>query len=174
MAVKFREIGWLNVSVECCVFCSSVFLCEKKNNCEIHWGGISLTELTDLTDPFCAQFRTHRTPPAYRIHRTFQLMLAVRFCEIGWLNVSVECCVFCSSVFLCEKKNDCETHWGVFSLIGLAATSPPNPLRMAKGLGYEAMPRRTGQQGKGWGHLFSACSPCSQKGFCSSVKICER
>ena len=30
----------------------------------------SLTELTDLTEPFCALFRSHRTPPAYRIHRT--------------------------------------------------------------------------------------------------------
>ena len=29
----------------------------------------SLTELTDLTEPICALFRTHRTPPAYRVHR---------------------------------------------------------------------------------------------------------
>ena len=29
-------------------------------------------------------------------------------------------------------------------------------------------------RGRGRGQLFSACSPCSQKGFCSSVKICER
>ena len=34
----------------------------------------SLTELTDLTEPFCALFRSHRTPPAYRVHRTFQLL----------------------------------------------------------------------------------------------------
>ena len=33
------------------------------------WGGLSLTELTDLTEPFCAQFRAHEevapppTPP---------------------------------------------------------------------------------------------------------------
>jgi len=44
---------------------------------------LSLTELTDLTEPFSALFRTHRRPPAYRIHRTFQLKVAVRFCEIG-------------------------------------------------------------------------------------------
>ena len=59
---------------------------------------LSLTELTDLTEPFCAQFRAHRRPPAYRVHRTFQLKkgvgcwvldvddkltLAVRFCEIS-------------------------------------------------------------------------------------------
>ena len=43
----------------------------------------SLTEPTDLTEHFCAQFRSHRTPSAYRYHRTFLLMLAVRFCEIG-------------------------------------------------------------------------------------------
>ena len=53
---------------------------------------------------FWRTFRAHRRPPAYRVHRTFQLKVAVRFCEIGWLNVSVECCVFCSSVFFCERK----------------------------------------------------------------------
>jgi len=63
----------------------------------------SLTELTDLTEPICALFRTHRTPPAYRIHRAFKLKGAVTFCEFGWLNVSVGLCVFCSSVFFCEK-----------------------------------------------------------------------
>ena len=35
----------------------------------LRWGVLSLTELTDLTEPFCAQFRTHRRPPAYRVHR---------------------------------------------------------------------------------------------------------
>ena len=77
-------------------------------------GIFSLTEHTDLTDPFCAPFRTHRRPPAYRIHRTLQLKVAVRFCVIGWLNVSVKLCVFCSSVFFCEKKNNCETCLGGF------------------------------------------------------------
>ena len=33
-----------------------------------------------------------------------KLTLAVRFCEIGWLNVSVECCVFCSSVSSVRKR----------------------------------------------------------------------
>ena len=64
---------------------------------------LSLTELTDLTEHICALFRTHRRPPAYRVHRALLLKVAVRFCDIGWLNVSVECCVFCSSVFFCEK-----------------------------------------------------------------------
>ena len=34
------------------------------------WGDFSLTELTDLTEPFCTLFRFHRRPPAYRVHRT--------------------------------------------------------------------------------------------------------
>ena len=96
-----------------CMGCYEVFL--------LCLGGFSLTELTDLTEPLCAQFRAHRRPPAYRYHRTFQLKVAVRFCEIGWLNVSVECCVFCSSVFFCENKytpsmweRTLEIRWGVF------------------------------------------------------------
>ena len=31
-------------------------------------------------------------------------LLGVTFCEIGWLNVSVECCVFCSSLFSVRKR----------------------------------------------------------------------
>ena len=104
LAVTFCVIGWLNVSVGLCVFCSSVFFCEKKNIFETRCGVFSLTELTDLTEPFCALFRTHRTPPAYRIHRTLLPKVAVRFCEIGWLNVSVGPCVFCSSVFSVRKR----------------------------------------------------------------------
>ena len=77
------EGGGATIFTEPCVFCSSVFLCEKKNNCETRWGVFSLTELTDLTEPFCALFRTHRRPPAYRIHRTFQLKMVVRLCDIG-------------------------------------------------------------------------------------------
>ena len=34
---------------------------------------LSLTELTDLTEPICVLFRSHRRPPAYRIHRTLLL-----------------------------------------------------------------------------------------------------
>ena len=41
------------------------------------WGGLSLTELTELTEPFCAQFRAHRTPPAYRVHRALLLKKGV-------------------------------------------------------------------------------------------------
>ena len=64
----------------------------------------SLTELTDLTERYCAQFRTHRTPPAYRVHRALLPKVAVRFCEIGWLNVSVGLCVFCSSVYSVRNR----------------------------------------------------------------------
>ena len=98
LAVTLCEIGWLNVSVGLCVFCSSVFFCEKKNNCETRWGGFSLTERTEFTELFGAQFRAHRRPPAYRGHRALLPKMAVRFCEIGWLNVSVGLYVFCSSV----------------------------------------------------------------------------
>ena len=59
---------------------------------------LSLTDLTDLTEPFHQRF-----DPTERLRHTefteaFQLRLAVTFCDIGWLNVSVKLCVFCSSV----------------------------------------------------------------------------
>ena len=53
---------------------------------------------------FWRTFRAHRTPSAYRVHRALLLKVAVRFCEIGWLNVSMECCVFCSSVSSVRKR----------------------------------------------------------------------
>ena len=31
-------------------------ICEIKNNCETRWGVLSLTERTEFTEPFCAQF----------------------------------------------------------------------------------------------------------------------
>ena len=58
-----------------CMGCYEVFL--------LCLGGFSLTDLTDLTEPLCALFRAHRRPLAYRYHRTLQLKVAVRFCEIG-------------------------------------------------------------------------------------------
>ena len=86
------------------------------------WEGFSLTERTELTEHFGAHFE-----PTERLRHTefteaFQLTLAVTLCVIGWLNVSVDFCVFCSSVFFCEKKNApslwenvYEIRWGVFS-----------------------------------------------------------
>ena len=66
--------------MECCVFCSSVFFCEKKNALEsrgesflLCWIFLSLTERTEFTELFGAQFRAHRTPPAYREHRALLL-----------------------------------------------------------------------------------------------------
>ena len=50
------EGGGATTCFECCVFCSSVFFCEKKNNCETRWGGFSLTERTEFTEPFGARF----------------------------------------------------------------------------------------------------------------------
>ena len=51
------------------------------------------------------------TPLSIRRGAGGEASVAVTFCDIGWLNVSVECCVFCSSVFsvrkrkvLCEKQ----------------------------------------------------------------------
>ena len=38
------------------MFCSSVFFCERKNNCETRWGGFSLTERTEFTELFGAHF----------------------------------------------------------------------------------------------------------------------
>ena len=73
-------------------------------------------------------FVAHSFEPTEGLRHTefteaFQLRLAVTFCDIGWLNVSVECCVFCSSVFFCEKENapsmwerTLEIRWGVPSL----------------------------------------------------------
>ena len=109
VAVRFCEIGWLNVSVGLCVFCSSVFFCEKENapsvrkrTLEIRWGVPSLTKdiffshrAHRVHGGFWRTFRAHRTPSAYRVHRALLPKMAVRFCEIGWLNVSVDLCVFC-------------------------------------------------------------------------------
>ena len=39
----------------------------------------SLTEPTELTEPFCAQFRTHRRPSAYRVHRALLLKMGVMY-----------------------------------------------------------------------------------------------
>ena len=99
--VLWNRLTWCLCGPLCVLFIC--VLCEKKNIFETRRGVLSLTELTDLTELFGAQFRTHRTPPAYRIHRTLLPKMAVRFCEIGWLDVSVKLCVFCSSVFFCEK-----------------------------------------------------------------------
>ena len=40
-------------------------ICEKKNIFETRWEVLSLTELTDLTEPFCARFE-----PTERLRHT--------------------------------------------------------------------------------------------------------
>ena len=86
-----------------CVLFFCVFLWEKEQ-LRNSLGSFFSHRTHSFNRTFQPTFRTHRRPPAYRIHRTLLLKVAVRFCEIGWLNVSVECCVFCSSVFFCERK----------------------------------------------------------------------
>ena len=39
-----------------------------------------------------------------RVGQWGEASVAVRFCDIGWLNVSVGLCVFCSSVFSVRKR----------------------------------------------------------------------
>ena len=87
---------------------------------------LSLTDLTDLTEHFCAQFRSHRRPPAYRVHRALLPMKipirrqkqptstshgyfgdyspSLRGRGRGRGRYLSDLCVFCSSVFFCEKK----------------------------------------------------------------------
>ena len=69
------------------------------------WEGFSLTERTEFTEPFGAHFELTEGLWHTDFTEAFQLTLALTLCDIGWLNVSVECCVFCSSVFFCEKEN---------------------------------------------------------------------
>ena len=114
LAVRFCVIGWLNVSVKVCVFCSSVIFCDRKIVGYSQWGVFSLTERTEFTEPFGAPFE-----PTERLRHTenteaFQLTLAVTLCVIGWLNVSVKVCVFCSSVIFCERKIVGYSQLGVF------------------------------------------------------------
>ena len=65
---------------------------------------MSLTELTDLTELSYQRFEPTERLQHTDITDAFQLRLAVTLCDIGWLNVSVECCVFFSSVIFCERK----------------------------------------------------------------------
>ena len=116
LAVTFCEIGWLNVSVKPCVFCSSVIFCERKIVGYSQWGVLSLTERTEFTEPFGAPFESTERLRHAENTEAFQLTLAVTLCDIGWLNVSVKVCVFCSSVIFCERKIVGYSQWGVFSL----------------------------------------------------------
>ena len=111
MAVRFCEIGWLYVSVEYRVFCSSVYSVRNRthplvwdNTQTTLWGGFFLTELTDVTEHFNQRFELTERLRHTEFTEAFQLRLAVTLCEIGWLNVSVGLCVFCSSVFSVRNR----------------------------------------------------------------------
>ena len=80
------------------------------------WGVFSLTERTEFTEPFGAHFELTEGLRHTEFTEAFQLRLAVTLCDIGWLNVSVEPCVFCSSVIFCERKIVGYSQCGVFSL----------------------------------------------------------
>ena len=73
-----------------------------------------LTELTDLTELFHQRFEPTEGLRHTDFTEAFQLTLAVTFCEIGWLHVSVECCVFCSSVFFLWEKEQLRDSLGRF------------------------------------------------------------
>ena len=47
------------------------------------WGVFSLTEPTELTEPFCARFEPTEGLRHTEVTEAFQLTLAVRFCVIG-------------------------------------------------------------------------------------------
>ena len=112
MAVTFCEISWLNVSVALCVFCSSVYSVRNRTHplYEITHKQLAGEIFLSQSAQSSLSIFAHSFEPTEGLRHTefteaFQLRLAVTFCEIGWLNVSVEYCVFCSSVFFCEKKN---------------------------------------------------------------------
>ena len=93
-----------------CVLFICVFLWEIERTHSMRWhtnntlGSFISHRAHRVHWAFWRTFRAHRRPPAYRVHRALLLKVAVRFCDIGWLNVSVGLCVFCSSVFFCERK----------------------------------------------------------------------
>ena len=47
------------------------------------WGVFSLTELTELTEPFCAHFEPTEGLRHTEVTEAFQLTLAVTLCVIG-------------------------------------------------------------------------------------------
>ena len=55
----------------------------RKGTLETRLGVFSLTELTELTEPFCARFEPTERLRHTEVTEAFQLTLAVRFCDIG-------------------------------------------------------------------------------------------
>ena len=87
------------------MFCSSVFICEKKNNCETRWEGFSLTEHTEFTEVFGTHFElterlrhtefTEASPPApLRVERGVVCEvtpISLLMIEDGLLNIWKTC-----------------------------------------------------------------------------------
>ena len=66
-----------------CVFCSSVFFCERKKTLESRGEVFSLTERTEFTEVFGAHFELTEGLRHTENTEAFQLRLAVTFCDIG-------------------------------------------------------------------------------------------
>ena len=79
----------------------------------------SLTELTDLTEPICAQFRAHRTPPAYREHRGLSTKIScnVLCYRLTWCLCEPLCVLF-FCVFLWEKERTHSMRWHTNNSLG--------------------------------------------------------
>ena len=63
------------------MFCSSVFFCEKKNNCETRWRGFSLTERTEFTE-----LLAHSLSP----QNTFGIQSSQSVTAEGWVKIGKE------------------------------------------------------------------------------------
>jgi len=85
LAVTLCVIGWLNVSVECCVFCSSVFFCEKKNIVGVCVDSFFSHRAHRVHGAFRRTFRAHRRPPAYRGHRGLSTKIS---CNALWYRLT--------------------------------------------------------------------------------------
>ena len=66
-----------------CVFCSSVFFCERKIVGYSQWGVISLTERTEFKEIFGAHFEPTEGLRHTENTEAFQLTLAITLCDIG-------------------------------------------------------------------------------------------
>ena len=163
LAVRFCEIGWLNVSVGLCVFCSSVYSVRKRTFAKLagefflsQRTFFSLTERTEFTEVFGAHFEPTEGLRHTEVTEAFQLRLAVTLCDIGWLNVSVGLCVFCSSVYSVRKRTSLRFVGEVFlsqnsqnqQTLFAHCSSPwgggpsPNPSPVGRGVKCEVTPTR--------------------------------
>ena len=97
VAVRFCEIGWLDVSVECCVFCSSVLSVRKRTFAKL--AGEFFSHRTHrFNRTFPPTFRTHRRPPAYRIHRGLSTKIS---CNVLWYRLTWCLCEPLCVLFFC-------------------------------------------------------------------------